>query len=84
MSAGLSARSAQFRRNEPTRFTSASDDEVGGFHGAIPPAMFAPPIWRRSRRTSQEQADSSSQSFRRDPPKDGGYPANTAASGASH
>jgi hypothetical protein len=29
------SRAAVLRRSEPTRFSSASDDEVGGFRGAI-------------------------------------------------
>jgi hypothetical protein len=38
------------RRREGTRFSSPSDDEVGGYLARSALAMFAPPICRRSRR----------------------------------
>jgi hypothetical protein len=44
------------RRNEPTRFSSARDDEVGGYKARSAPAMFAPPICRRADETNPEQS----------------------------
>jgi hypothetical protein len=60
------SRGAVLRRSEGTRFSSGSDDEVGGTKARSGPAMFAPLICRRSRRNASRcRADSRSQSFRR-------------------
>ena len=61
---------------EPTCFSSATDDEVGGDQARSPPAMFAPPICRRRWRNNAFRSVGSDE--------DGGNPANIAASGASH
>ncbi len=50
------SRVAVLRRNEGTRFPSPSDDEVGGYPARSAPAMFAPPICRRSRRTCKKRS----------------------------
>ena len=82
--ATLGLRAAVLMRNEPTRFSSASDDKVGGLRARSAPAMFAPPICRRSRRN-----DSRTELILRHnrfvgSDEDGGSPANIAASEASH
>ena len=60
------SRGAVLRRSEGTRFSSRSDDEVGGTKARSGPAMFAPLICRRSRRNASRcRADSPTQSFRR-------------------
>ena len=46
------SRAAVLRRREETRSSSPSDDEVGGCKARSAPAMFAPPICRRSRRNA--------------------------------
>jgi hypothetical protein len=72
------------RRSEPTRFLSASDDEVGGLHGAIR---------AREVRAADLQEEPTNRMrtelIRRHGrfvgfDEDGGSPANIAASGASH
>jgi hypothetical protein len=46
------SRGAVLRSREPTRFSPASDDEVGAVLARSALAMFAPPICRRSRRNA--------------------------------
>jgi hypothetical protein len=72
------------RRSEGTCFSSLSDDEVGGRQARSAPAMFAPPICRRSRQNLPR-----TELLLRHPglvgsDEDGGSPANIAASEASH
>jgi hypothetical protein len=80
----LGSRAAVLRRSDGTRFSSRSDDEAGGYPARSAPAMFAPPICRRSRRnvSMTELILSHSRFVGFD--EDGGSPANIAASGASH
>jgi hypothetical protein len=78
----LGSRAAVLRRREGARFSSPSDDEVGGEQPRSAPAMFAPPICRRRRRTSREQLILQDSCFIGSD-EDGGSQANIAASGAS-
>jgi hypothetical protein len=71
-------------RSEGTRFSSRSDDEVGGTNARSGPAMFAPPICRRGRRNAARTELILRHNRFVGADEDGGSPANIAASAASH
>jgi hypothetical protein len=74
-------RAAVLRRREGTRLSSPSDDEVGGLKARSAPAMFAPPICRRSRRNASNRELILRHGRFVGFDEDGGFPANIAASG---
>jgi hypothetical protein len=72
------------RRNEPTRFSSASDDEVGGYKAAIRARdVRAADLQEEPTKRVDNRADLEQDRFVVSD-EDGGSPANIAASGASN
>jgi hypothetical protein len=73
------SRSAVLRRSELTRLVVCSDDEVGGLTARSALAMFAPPVYRRSRRNRLENRSASRHDRFVGSNEDGGSPANIAS-----
>jgi hypothetical protein len=78
------SRAAVLRRSEGDSFSSPSDNDDGGFPARSAPAMFAPPICRRSRRNASRTELILRHKRFVGSDEDGGSPANIAASEASH